>query len=459
MINEIMKRFIYPLASILIATVAGNPCHGESCRMEVTPGSIASHAYSGELPESVTLAGIADASDIYALGEMKQLREIDMSELEIVSYMGKRLRGSYNYASSTIPRGAFAGSGIVSCRLPEGLRAIESGAFMCSSIETVTIPDNDVRIDEGAYACCGGLKSVTVMSGKVGDRAFDGCVKLTELTLGRGVSEIGQRAFSGTGVRKIDLGETSVRNIGDEAFARCGSLQEVTLGGDDINYGQGVFMGCERLKDIKACGMVDIPGMLFAGCGNVQVDDLFVKGMKTAGALAFAGNRSVSDIKLPETLERLGDYCMAGAVNLRSIDATAAESVPALGRDVWSGLELQNIRLTVRKETESEYRAAPQWRDFDISVTGETAPIGYLRPEAMTGSISGGYLTVENIPEGTKTLEIYDTSGLWSGEMRTSGESEYRATIKTRAIAGEVYIVVARDKTKRIIGNVKISGR
>lgn len=454
-----MKRFIYPLLTVLVITVAGHPCHGESCRIEVTPGSIASHAYSGELPESVTLTGRADASDLYVLGDMRQLREIDMSELEIVPYTGKCLRGSYNYAPSTIPMGAFAGSGIVSCRLPEGIRAIESGAFMCSCIETVTIPDNDVRIEEGAYACCTGLKTVTMMSGRVGDRAFDGCGKLTDVTLGRGVSEIGQRAFSGTAVRKIDLGETSVRYVGDEAFARCCSLVEVSLGRTDTSFGKAVFMGSERLREIKSGSLGDIPDMFFAGCSDAEVKELIGKGMKTAGALAFAGNRSLSEINLPETLESLGDYCMAETVNLRCIDATATESVPALGKEVWSGLKLQNIRLTVTKETEAEYRATPQWRDFDISVTGESTPIEYFRPEAMTGSISGGYLTVENIPRETHTLEIYDTSGVSAGEMRTSGDSETRARIRMRANKGEVYILVARDKEKRIIGNVKISGR
>lgn len=127
-------------------------------------------------------------------------------------------RGGRSYA---IPAGttrigafAFAGcTGLEQVEIPEGVTDIGYRAFEGSGLTALSTPKSVVRIADGAFAFCANLAAATIAAGQVGhgspwdgdyaDYAFEYCTALEAVTLGPGVTEVSQYAFSGSGVRKL----------------------------------------------------------------------------------------------------------------------------------------------------------------------------------------------------------------------------------------------------------------
>ncbi len=116
-----------------------------------------------------------------------------------------------------IGKNAFRGTGITELVLPENIRRVESGAFdNCIGLESVTILCDASALPSGAFAGCPGLKTVTIAKGSV-PVDFLKESSIETLILHEMVTEIGQRAFSGTAVNGVVL-PAGVK-LGTGAFA------------------------------------------------------------------------------------------------------------------------------------------------------------------------------------------------------------------------------------------------
>lgn len=79
---------------------------------------------------------------------------------------------------------AFAGSGIKSVVIPEGITGIGDYAFWyCSDLTSVSIPDGLTHISTGAFAWCNSLTNITISDSvvSIGDQAFYLCNSLTSV--------------------------------------------------------------------------------------------------------------------------------------------------------------------------------------------------------------------------------------------------------------------------------------
>lgn len=72
-----------------------------------------------------------------------------------------------------------------------------------------------------------GMKTYSVTS--IGDRAFENCADLTEVTISNVVTSIGNRAFAASGLTEVII-PNSVTSIGSGAFWGCNALKKVTFG-------------------------------------------------------------------------------------------------------------------------------------------------------------------------------------------------------------------------------------
>jgi hypothetical protein len=66
---------------------------------------------------------------------------------------------------------------------------------------------------------------------EIGASALEGCTSLNTLKLGRGLTVIGQKAFSGCVALVGLVIPDRVKEIGDGVFAGCRSLKTLALGG------------------------------------------------------------------------------------------------------------------------------------------------------------------------------------------------------------------------------------
>lgn len=156
---------------------------------------------------------------------------------------------AHNDEFTTIGAESFMNSSLREVDLFDSVTTIGARAFAnCAQLETLTLPDSLTTIGEGALDGLTGLKKlvikcdpalipagafanmpnlseVTVESGAIPAHMFEGS-GVTVLTLGAGVTEIGEKAFAGTALNAAEL--TNVTAIGAGAFEGS-ALERVRL--------------------------------------------------------------------------------------------------------------------------------------------------------------------------------------------------------------------------------------
>ena len=95
----------------------------------------------------------------------------------------------------------------------------------------------DARIVSGGEAY---YESLTTQNDVLGENMFIECSKLRNVTLPSSITTIGARAFSKTGLQKIDI-PNSVYWLGMDAFSHCSSLSSVVIGRRVSRIDQGAF--------------------------------------------------------------------------------------------------------------------------------------------------------------------------------------------------------------------------
>ncbi|MFR0846124.1 MAG: leucine-rich repeat protein [Oscillospiraceae bacterium] len=177
----------------------------------------------------------------------------------------------------------------------------------------------------------------------VGKSAFVGCGFTGELTIPKGVTDIGYRAFgycSGfTGSVTLPEGLTK---IGSSAFAFCSGLTGVTLPQRMTEIGWSTFAGCSSLVDMVIPeGVTAIEGSAFSGCSSLTSVTL-PQSVTRIGISAFAECSSLSSAAIPEGVRIIEDYAFCGCSSLTSV--TIPGSVTDIYDSVFVGCSsLENI--------------------------------------------------------------------------------------------------------------------
>lgn len=86
---------------------------------------------------------------------------------------------------------------------------------------------------------------------------------------GKKVTSIGQSAFFGASVTRVNVGDNITR-IGDFAFARCESLAGVDAVDSVLKIGEGAFENCGSLTDISVTSTTEIGSGAFKRCTRLK---------------------------------------------------------------------------------------------------------------------------------------------------------------------------------------------
>ncbi|MDB6039298.1 MAG: Chitin binding protein [Verrucomicrobiales bacterium] len=212
----------------------------------------------------------------------------DKSLATLIQYPGGKVGGYTMPNSVTSFRDAFTGSlGLTSIMIGTSITNIESYAFAgCTNLTSVTIPNGVTRIEDVAFMDCTSLSAFTVDAinpvyssmdgvlfdksqatliqypgGKVGGytipnsvtsfaEAFAGCMGLTGITIGNGVTSIEGGGFYGCTSLASVMIPSGVTTIGVDAFANCTSLTNLTIPSRVSFIGFSAFGGCTSLTGV-----------------------------------------------------------------------------------------------------------------------------------------------------------------------------------------------------------------
>ena len=131
--------------------------------------------------------------------------------------------------------------------------SIGNGAFSgCSKLTEIAIPEGVTSIGDGAFNSCLGLTQITIPEGvtSIGDDAFYDCLSLTQIAIPESVTSIGNGAFDGcSSLTEVAIPE-GVTSIGQGTFADCSSLKEITIPESVTSIGDYAFYGCDNLTNV-----------------------------------------------------------------------------------------------------------------------------------------------------------------------------------------------------------------
>ena len=163
---------------------------------------------------------------------------------------------------------------------PEGFEIIaiaDKAFFRNSTIESISVPESLKAVGKAAFAWCSSLKAVKLgLLISIGDRAFMGCDRLSN----------------------VDFG-SKLCSIGEKAFAYCPSLISVALPATVQRLGISAFEGCRALRRvILPLSLKMLENGVFYACGSLCRVDMPQK-LEYIDEYAFAYCTSISELDLP----------------------------------------------------------------------------------------------------------------------------------------------------------------
>lgn len=141
----------------------------------------------------------------------------------------------------------------------------------CSALTDVTIGESVTSIGSNAFAGTG-LASVKLPDGVtvINSSSFQNCKSLAEVNLGKDVTSIGEMAFYGSPVSKINLPE-SVASIGAYSFSGAKLSGELVIPAAVTKIGVEAFNGNSALTSVKfGAAVASIAEGAFRGCNGLQ---------------------------------------------------------------------------------------------------------------------------------------------------------------------------------------------
>ena len=201
----------------------------------------------------------------------------------------------------------------------------------------------------------------------VGDNAFNGCLNMRRIVIPQSVTSIGAKAFSGCSkLKTVDIDKDNasftfkngtlltadgtallfrsqmaggkefsvpqgVTEIAEEAFYGNKKLTRIDLPESLVSIGEGAFRGCTKLERITVPEKLDLlyeDGVLYAKddtvllfCSPAAGKESFTvpSGVKTVGASAFSGCKSLTSVTLPAGLTAIGADAFRGCTKLADV--------------------------------------------------------------------------------------------------------------------------------------------
>ena len=318
--------------------------------------------------------------------------------------------------TKTIGVYAFACSGAYSVDLST-VKVIEAAAFTGARIRRIDIPDTCVRMDESAFAFCGNLSEVTL--GKklteIKSKTFweDGSIQ--KLVIPSGITRIEEYAFDtegGSALTELVFEEGSkLSYIGIRAFRGKNSLAVLTLPDELVYIGEEGFAKCTSLREIRfgeqsALQVIDSRAFYFASLlKQVSLPDT----VRIIGEFCFAESGLNGEVTLPASLGVYGPGIFASCHTLTGIRVDEANE---FFKDVGG------VVFTTDGKTLAEYPAGRPDMEYEI-------PAG---TEILYDSSFYGSWELERItfPDSLRTIERQSFAECrWMTDYELNGGLEY----------------------------------
>ncbi len=214
------------------------------------------------------------------------------------------------------------------------------------SIKSVVIEKGVTNIGDYAFSWCNSLTSITIPNSviSIGRDAFDNCSSLTSITIPNSITSIGYGAFEAcSGLTSVTI-PNSLTSISDSVFSRCDSLTSITIPSSVTSIGTGTFNFCSSLTSIIIPNSITSIGQaVFSNCSSLT-NITIPNSVTYIGAYAFSSCSSLTNITILNSVTRIEPYAFSNCSSLTNI--TIPNSVTFIGEDAFNNCSsLENIKV------------------------------------------------------------------------------------------------------------------
>lgn len=163
----------------------------------------------------------------------------------------------------------------------------------------------------------------------------DFCYEVSEIIIENGITRIGNGAFEGMRYLQDVSIPSSVTSIGDYAFSSCWDLYQISIPDSVEEIGKNPFLDCSSLQEITLSvdhpSLATIDGVLFykpdkklISYPSIHNETVYriPDGVEIIGDLAFAGNESIMEIVIPDSVQMIGCNPFLGCSNMSCISVS-----------------------------------------------------------------------------------------------------------------------------------------
>lgn len=192
------------------------------------------------LPDSVEEIG--EAAFFFCRSLLEAILPVGIREIKYKAF-GISALEKIDIPSSVVTIGPYSFErcrNLESVNIPESVREIEIGAFSgCKSLRTLLIPGSVTRIGTAAFSPCSGLESIRVVQNNPVYDSREDCNAVIETSTDTLV----------IGCQNTVIPD-SVKVIGGFAFCRCSSLTSIHIPDSVTEIEDGAFDKCENLTEV-----------------------------------------------------------------------------------------------------------------------------------------------------------------------------------------------------------------
>lgn len=356
--------------------VAGYKGEGETVTVPDTVNgkavtSVKGYAFSGTGVKEVTLPEV-----ITVIPD----RLFDGCELlETVNFSNATSVGDLAFINCINLKNIEFGTGLTSI----GDRAFES----CTSLATLSLPDTVKSIGENCFSGCPfgslntngvetladfafyGCVNLTSLNlpkvVSIGDRAFDDCDNLSEMTIGNKLescatrlngltkisinSPIPERLFNwDKKLTEVTLGE-GVTSIGELAFGYCSELKNITLPATLKEIGKSAFWESGITSVIVPASVRSVGESAFYGC-RALASLTIENGVESIGASAFEGT-GITSLSLPASVKSVADKAFKDCNAITEL--SISEGLETIGNNAFAMLGDETLEIVLPSTVKS----------------------------------------------------------------------------------------------------------
>ena len=332
--------------------------------------------------------------------------------------------------SGQISSQAFMGSSTISMAeydIDNNGEIAQKAFYQCSKISQLSIGANVTDIGESAFASCstasGCNAEYTIMNiGEIGVSAFSDCTNMVTATIGNEIPSIGEKAFYNcASLSNLTIG-AAVATIGFSAFEKCSALPSVTLSNAVNDLGYRAFEECASLASVVIGNAVPkINYQTFMGCTSLASVTIGTA-VSSIDYSAFQNCSSLQEIVIPGNVNSIGDYVFNGCTSLANVTIeddpdnlvlgfnAKGSSATVLGKGLFYDCPLNAVYLgrPHSYNTALQYGYSPFYRNAALT----SVNIGDLVPTVFENEFYGcTSLRSVDIGEGCTSIGNYAFSG------------------------------------------------